>query len=165
MKPVSFHELGFVCLFAAVCLFFHFFTKDAWVPFLDSANLAFHEAGHPLVSMLSGRLTVYGGTMFQLMFPLAAAAHFHREGLPVGACSSAVWLGENMLNIGRYMADARAHLLPLVGGGDHDWTEIFSRWGVLRWDVHIAGFTRLLGLLIILAAVAFLFRICVAADE
>ncbi len=43
------------------------------------------------------------------------------------------------------MADARDHLLPLVGGGEHDWTNIFSRWGVLSHDVAIANFVRFLG--------------------
>ena len=35
-------------------------TGDHWVPILDSANLAFHEAGHPLIGMFSARLMVYG---------------------------------------------------------------------------------------------------------
>jgi hypothetical protein len=32
---------------------------SGWVPLLDSANLALHEAGHPLVGLLSSRLEVY----------------------------------------------------------------------------------------------------------
>ncbi|MGH7208015.1 MAG: hypothetical protein ACREIL_01385, partial [Nitrospiraceae bacterium] len=49
------------------------------------------------------------------------------------------------------MADARAQVLPLVGGGEHDWTEIFSRWGVLNSDtaiahaVAVAGWVGMLG--------------------
>ena len=53
------------------------------------------------------------------------------------------------MNVGRYMKDARAQQLPLVGG-DHDWTEIFSRWGVLTSDVRIGNTVRLLGLCIVL---------------
>jgi hypothetical protein len=56
-----------------------------------------------------------------------------------------VWLCENLWNIARYMADARAQELPLVGGGEHDWTEIFSRWGALNQDTAIAGVVRLIG--------------------
>ena len=29
--------------------------------------------------------------------------------------------------------------LPLVGGGNHDWNTILSRWGLLRHDVQIAA--------------------------
>ena len=120
-------------------------TGERWVWILDSANLAFHEAGHPLFGLFSNRLMVYGGTLGQLVFPIVATISFwaRREAL---ACSlGAVWLCENLWNVARYMADARAQELPLVGGGEHDWTEIFSRWGALNQDTAIAGAVRLIG--------------------
>jgi len=120
-------------------------TGERWVWILDSANLAFHEAGHPLFGLFSNRLMVYGGTLGQLVFPVVATISFwtRREAL---ACTlGAVWLCENLWNIARYMADARAQELPLVGGGEHDWTEIFSRWGALNQDTAVAGFVRLIG--------------------
>lgn len=132
--------------------------STGWVPLLDSANLAFHEAGHPLVGIFSERLTVYGGTIFQLLFPLIAAIHFAREGNRTGAALCVIWLGENFHNIARYMADARAQELPLVGNGDHDWTEIFLRWGVLQRDTRIADFTHLVGWLLMAGAVFWLFH-------
>ena len=46
-------------------------TGDRFVPIVDHANLAFHEAGHLLVGLVSDRLSVYGGTFGQLVFPLA----------------------------------------------------------------------------------------------
>ena len=58
---------------------------------------------------------------------------------------SLAWLFENFWNISRYMADARARVLPLVGDGEHDWTEIFLRWGALHRDTSIAGFVTFLG--------------------
>lgn len=147
-----------VAAFALLSLGFHWFGESGWVPILDSANLALHEAGHPLTGLLSERLMVYGGTLFQLAFPLAAAWHFRREGNSAGAAAGMVWLGENLLNVARYMADARAQQLPLVGGGDHDWTEIFSRWGMLHLDTRVAGLTHGLGVLIIAAGVIWLYR-------
>jgi hypothetical protein len=54
------------------------------------------------------------------------------------------------------MGDARAQLLPLVGNGEHDWTNIFNRWGVLHLDTAIAGFVRLIGWIGMLAAWAWL---------
>ena len=147
-----------VLAFAVACLGFHWFGAESWVPLLDSANLALHEAGHPLVSILSARATVYGGTLFQLVFPLAAAWHFHRLANLTGVAASMVWLGENLLNIARYMADARVQELPLVGNGDHDWTEIFGRWGVLHLDGRIAGMVRGAGVVLVIGAVVWLYR-------
>jgi len=147
-----------VVVFAVVCIGFHWFRQDGWVPILDSANLALHEAGHPLVSLFSERATVYGGTLFQLIFPVASAWHFHKNDNAIGAAASMVWLGENLLNIGRYMADARRQELPLVGNGDHDWTEIFSRWGVLHLDTRFANLTRGVGVLLIVGATVWLYR-------
>ena len=43
------------------------------------------------------------------------------------------------------MADARALELPLVGGGDHDWNTIFTRWNVLQYDLNIAGTVKFIG--------------------
>ncbi|MBV1774486.1 hypothetical protein KSF73_02030 [Burkholderiaceae bacterium DAT-1] len=141
-----------VCIFALCMLYFQLLTAAAWVPLLDSANLALHEAGHPLLGLILPSLTVYGGTLFQLLFPLAVIRHFHRLHRADGVAVGQIWLGENMLNIGRYMADARTQVLPLVGGGEHDWTEIFSRWHVLGADRFIGGAWRVAGVIIIIWA-------------
>lgn len=120
-----------------------------WVFPLDHANLAFHEFGHPLFGSINWRLGVYGGTLGQLIFPLLTACVFwgRREAPSFAAC--AIWFFENFFNISRYMADARAHQLPLVGGMDpelaHDWTEIFVRWGLLKHDIGISRITAILG--------------------
>jgi hypothetical protein len=134
-------------------------TGQRWVFLLDNANLALHEAGHPIFGLLLGdRITVYGGTFAQLLFPIAAGVTFwrRREALSFALCT--VWLFENFWNIARYMADARAQVLPLVGSGEHDWTEIFSRWSVLDRDTGIAAFVILLGWLGVLIAWGWLAR-------
>lgn len=147
-----------VLAFALLCLGCHWLGDEAWVPLLDSANLALHEAGHPLVELLSHRLSVYGGTLFQLAFPAAAAWQFRQRGQAVGEAAATIWLGENLLNVARYMADARAQILPLVGGGGHDWAEILGRWGLLAADVQLARLLRLLATALIVAAWVRLYR-------
>ena len=121
-----------------------------WVPILDSANLAFHEAGHPILGLLSTRLAVYGGTLMQLLMPAAAAFEMHRQGKAAGKYFCLIWLAESLLNVARYMADARAHMLPLVNGIDpeysHDWTIILSRWGLLHLDTSLAWLVRIVAL-------------------
>lgn len=155
---VSLGGMVVVIAFAVACVGFHWFSPDGWFPLLDSANLAVHEAGHPLASIFSARATVYGGTLFQLAFPLVVALHFYRAANASGMAASIVWLGENLFNIARYMADARTRLLPLVGNGEHDWAEIFSRWGALHLDIRIAGVTRGIGLILVIGAVAWLYQ-------
>lgn len=127
-------------------------TGERWVPILDSANLAFHEAGHPLFGILSRRLGVYGGTLMQLLIPAAAVVSFWRQGHALAFGLMLVWFNQNLFNIARYMGDARAQILPLVGGGDHDWTEILTRWGVLHLDGTLSGTLRFFAWVGILAA-------------
>jgi hypothetical protein len=147
-----------VSLTAAWFIWIHFFTQDQWVFLLDHVNLAVHEAGHPITGLVSHRLSVYGGTLFQLLFPLLFAFHFLRQRDSLGFAVAGIWTGESLMNVARYMRDARAQQLPLVGGGMHDWTEIFSRWGALRHDVAIAAVTKLLGLSVIILCCCWLWR-------
>ena len=136
---------------AAVLILWLANTGEHWVFLLDNANLAFHEAGHPIFSILGERITVYGGTMGQLAFPLVAAFSFRRQHATASYAFTLLWLGENLFNIARYMADARAQILPLVGNGEHDWTEIFSRWNVLSSDTTLAGLVSFIGWIIIIS--------------
>lgn len=117
-------------------------TGDRFVPIVDHANLAFHEAGHLIVGLFSATLSVYGGTLGQLFFPLATAWQFARRRHTLGFALTAGWACESTLNIATYMGDARALQLPLIGGLDpqthHDWREILSRWGLLEADTTLA---------------------------
>ncbi|HEX6570933.1 MAG TPA: hypothetical protein VF055_02845 [Steroidobacteraceae bacterium] len=122
-------------------------TGDRFVPIVDHANLAFHEAGHLIVGLVSDRLSVYGGTFGQLVFPFATAWHFARRRHTLGFALTAGWACESVRNVATYMGDARALALPLIGGLDpathHDWREILSRWGLLEADTALALATSL----------------------
>jgi hypothetical protein len=113
-------------------------STQGFVPVLDYANLLFHEAGHPLISYISPRLEPYGGTIAQLLLPCLSICNFWSSRKVLGTAVGGIWLCENFLNIARYMADARTMVLPLVGGGHHDWSTIFRRWDVLQYDTEIA---------------------------
>ncbi len=122
-----------------------FASESGFVFLIDYANLLFHEAGHPIVGLLSTKLEPYGGTIGQLVFPLVLTVSFWRKGEPLSFAASVIWFFENWLNIARYMADARAQELPLVGGGDHDWNTILGRWHVLAYDTRIAAVVKTIG--------------------
>ena len=143
-EPVTKAKLvGFA---AGVCAFIIvlFLSEPGFVFLLDHANLLFHEAGHPIIGLFSQRLETYGGTIGQLVFPCVLAVSFWRKGNPLGFAAAWIWFFENWLNIARYMADARALQLPLVGGGDHDWNTILTRWNLLEYDTRIASALRIL---------------------
>jgi hypothetical protein len=144
-EPLTSARLGAFLIGAAVFLVVILKSEPGFVMILDFANLLFHEAGHPIYGMLSERLTVYGGTLGQLTFPVVLGISFWRKAEPIPFAVSWIWFFENFLNIARYMADARAQVLPLVGSGDHDWNEIFLRWNVLSHDTSIAAITRTIG--------------------
>jgi hypothetical protein len=144
-RPVTLMQLvGFglgMTVFSALI----FLSEPGFVFLIDHANLLFHEAGHPIVGLFSDRLETYGGTIGQLTFPVILAISFWRKGQALSFAGALIWFFENWLNIARYMADARALQLPLVGGGDHDWNTIFTRWNILQYDTRIAETVKITG--------------------
>jgi hypothetical protein len=117
-------------------------SSDGWIPILDSLNLVFHEAGHPLFSPFGETLHILGGTLMQLLVPALVAGSCWYKRQAVGSGLSGVWFFQNGFNIARYMADAREQILPLAGGGEHDWGTLFEQWGVLHRDLAYASTVR-----------------------
>jgi hypothetical protein len=155
-KPVGTGGFAGAAAFALYCAWFAN-SGEGWVHVLDGANLAFHEAGHPIFGLLLGpRIMVYGGTLGQLAFPLVVIGSFWARRETASFAIGLLWLAENLWNIARYMADARTRVLPLVGGGEHDWTEILTRWGALQLDTTLAGIVRLVAWLGVLATLGWL---------
>jgi len=122
--------------------------------FLDLVNLAFHEAGHIFLTPFGSTAHYLGGTLGQLAVPALLAAYFLLvdPARPQGAAVCVWWAGENLINVSVYMADARDLALPLVGGGDHDWNELFYRFGLLGEDSVriVSGGTRGAGIVLML---------------
>lgn len=128
--------IGFsvVLLLAAVLV-----ASFDFVPILDHINLAFHEAGHPLFGLFGETMGWLGGTLGQFVFPLATTVHFLRRQQYLSAAACAIWLFENLRYVALYLGDAQTQALPLVGGGQHDWTHLLSQWGLLQHDRQIAA--------------------------
>lgn len=122
----------------------------------DWVNLPFHEAGHFFFGFFGATLGLYGGTIGQLVFPVATDVSFARKRNLPAVALSIFWLGENFLNIGWSMADAATQVIPTVGGGPNDWTVILRRWHSLAHDTALGAVTRGVGWAMMLAAVALL---------
>lgn len=138
-----------LALYAALILS----SADRW-SFLDNVNVPIHETGHLLFAFGSEQLTALGGTIFQLLVPLAIAGSFamRRDGHAVTV--GVWWCGQNCVNIGRYMADAVVQELPLVGGSEHDWGFLFGEWNVLAYAERIGQYATTVGGVIMFTACA-----------
>ncbi len=120
--------------------------------FLDGVNLAFHEAGHLFFAFFGRTLHVLGGTIGQLFFPLACAVHFFFRAQPVETGVCGIWFAESMMSTARYVGDARARVLPLVGGNIHDWHWLLGRAGLLEQCEVISQLLHLLASALAIAA-------------
>jgi hypothetical protein len=140
----------------------HLVFGAVWV-FIDNVNLLFHEAGHFLFSWGGTTLTALGGTLGQLMWPAGLAAYFwFRRRDRFGTAVCVWWFGENLIGIGRYMADAAFEELALIGGDVHDWNFLFGRWGLLSSGQEIGRASRIAGAIIMLGALVPLVRWTIA---
>jgi len=61
---------------------------------------------------------------------------------PPGFVFGSAWLCQNLLNVAREVADARARVLPRLGGHTHDWAAILERWELLAMDERLASLLR-----------------------
>lgn len=143
----------------------HVWFGASWV-FIDYVNLALHEAGHLLFRPFGDTAHFLGGTLGQLLFPVAFTVYFARWRKDAfAAVATTWWFGENFMGIARYMADAPAQALPLVGGGIHDWNYLFVKWEMLDKAYLVARYTRWAGIAIMLPALGFLiYRTLVPTD-
>lgn len=143
----KFAALAFLAAYGFLCLR----SPEEW-RLLDGVNLGIHETGHLVFAPFGEWMGFLGGTLLQLIFPVAFAARFLMRNEQFAASVCVWWLAQNCWNISVYIADARAQELPLVGGGEHDWTYLLSDAGMLQNDLRIAAIVRGTGVMIYLVA-------------
>ena len=99
--------------------------------FLDGVNLLVHEAGHVVFAVFGDTPDLLGGTLLQLLVPAVFVGSFLRRRMTFEGAVCGVWLAESLMYTARYLADAQAQALPLVGGHIHDWHWLLSHAGLL----------------------------------
>ena len=103
-------------------------------------NLVFHEAGHLLFRPFGDFMSVLGGSLLQLLVPLAFLLSFLlRQRDPFAAAAGLWWLGQSLMDLAPYIHDAQAQRMLLLGGvsggdvpGYHDWNNVLGRLGSLE---------------------------------
>ena len=142
---------------AGLFLFYlQWFRQANYFSFLDFVNLAFHEAGHVFLSMFPRFISFAGGTLSQLVFPVICLVHLKRRGANLGWQLCLFWVGESLLNISIYVGDAIKQELPLVGGGEHDWTYLLTELGLIAHTTGTAKAVFLAGSAVIFLSFYFI---------
>jgi hypothetical protein len=114
-----------------------------WSP-LAALNTVFHEAGHWIFGLLGVQwIRIAGGTLMQLLLPMACLIHFWQRRSIAGVMFVVFWIGLNLAEISWYAADAKLQALILMSGlsgqegGGHDWNYLLGGAGLLDQAVLI----------------------------
>ena len=128
-------------------------NPEYWDP-LDDLNLAVHEAGHLVFSGFGETMTILGGSLFQVLVPAIFVGYFLRTRQRYAAAATLTWVGVNLLNVSRYVGDARAQALPLLGGENsiHDWWYLLITWDLLGSELTIARWVHFIGVVVFLSS-------------
>jgi hypothetical protein len=109
---------------------------------IDNDDLVIHEAGHVFFSLFGKFIYTAGGTLMQILLHGLLIWHFFRNHYKTGIQFSLLWLGQNLVNISVYAADARSQQLPLLGGNKvyHDWHYLLGELNILQYDTEVGYF-------------------------
>lgn len=135
----------------------HYWNAPWYSTLWRGIDLAIHEIGHILWSPLGEFLGFAGGTLTQLLAPLAAGVVLYRQRDWFGVAVAVCWFGINCFEIVEYAGDALARQLPLVsptsGSPGHDWTYMLGELGLLRHAEAVAALWQWAGRITMTAGV------------
>jgi hypothetical protein len=123
---------------------------------IDNADLVIHEAGHIFFSPFGKFIYTAGGSLMQVILPSFIAWYFFRNNYKTGVQVSLLWLGQNLINVSVYAADAQAQMLHLLGGNKvyHDWHYLLGELNILQFDAEVGYF--IFGLAVLIFAISIL---------
>ena len=129
--------------------------------FLDLVDLPIHETGHLLFRLFGEFMGIAGGSLFQVIFPAVFVGYFVWREHYYSAAIVLFWVGQSILNVWVYAADAVVMQLVLTSGftgsegSFHDWNYLLTQTGLLGSTKVVAGIIRGVGTLVIIASGVF----------
>jgi hypothetical protein len=139
-----------------------YFLSIAYAPlsgsFLDLVDLPIHETGHLLFRPFGEFMMIAGGSLFQIIVPAVFVGYFVWNKKYYSAAIVLFWVGQSILNVFVYAADAIVMQLVLTSGltgsegSFHDWNYLLTATGLINSTKTVAGLIRFLGTLTIIAA-------------
>ncbi len=141
-------KAGLIAALALYCITIGSAWKE-WHAIYQPA-LIIHEMGHLVFIFFGQFINIAGGSIFQLLLPIAFASAAWSKGYRFMAAAITMTLGPSFFYMASYASDAIVMQLPLVGFGDatsHDWNYLLTEMGVLESTHFIAGLFVVLGYL------------------
>lgn len=91
----------------------------------------------------------------QVLIPAGIVVYFVVHKQKYSAAVTVFWVAQSLFNVSVYARDARARVLPLLGGEDtlHDWNYLLGRLHLLNWDQAVGNLIYLVGLVALAASV------------
>ncbi len=147
-------------IFAAIAsIYFLWIAYDPMQgSFLDIVDLPIHETGHLLFRILGEFMGIAGGSLFQILVPIAFVSSFIWRGHYYSAAIVIFWVGQSVLNVWVYASDAVVMQLVLLGGltgsegSFHDWNYILTETGLIGSTKTVAKTIRFAGTFTIIVA-------------
>ncbi len=157
MRP-NYLKLIFAVLISAYFLWIAYDPMQG--SFLDNVDLAIHEFGHLLFRLFGEFMMIAGGSIFQVIMPLAFVGYFFWQKSYYSAAIVCLWVGQSILNVWVYASDAVVMQLVLTSGftgtegSFHDWNYLLTETGLLGSTKKVAGVLRFVGTATIAVAAA-----------
>ncbi len=137
----------------------HYWDAPWYSTVFHGIDLAIHEIGHILWAPAGEFLGFAGGTLTQLLAPVAAGVVFLRQRDWFAVSFAVCWLGINCFEIVEYAGDALTRRLPLVSPSTampiHDWTYLLGELGILHHTDAVAAGWQWAGRVAMTAGIAF----------
>ena len=144
-------EALFIYLFASI-LQFSIEDNHNWIlAGMYLIEFGVHEVSHIVVAFLPSIWVAAAGSIGEIGFTLLVLFATLKTRVYFAAGFAGLWVMFAMHNVGRYIADARAQALPLVGPGEtvtHDWYFVLNEQGLLARDVAIGSTVTTVGTVI-----------------
>ncbi|HUR99614.1 MAG TPA: hypothetical protein VMZ26_16230 [Pyrinomonadaceae bacterium] len=145
-------------MFAAVStIYFLWIAHDPMQgSFLDLVDLPIHETGHLIFRIFGEFLGIAGGSLFQVILPAVFVGYFVWRHQYYSAAIVLFWVGQSILNVWVYAADAVVMQLVLTSGftgsegSFHDWNYMLTRTGLIGSTKMVAGIIRAVGTMVII---------------
>ena len=128
--------------------------------FLDNVDLPIHETGHLIFRPLGEFMMIAGGSLCQVIFPAVFVGYFVWQRSFYSAAIVLMWVGQSILNVWVYAADAVKMQLVLTSGftgsegSFHDWNYLLDATGLLGSTNVVAGVIRVIGTFTIIFGLA-----------
>lgn len=128
--------------------------------FMHNIVLPIHEAGHILFMPFGEFMTILGGSLFQILFPLIIAGALLWTNRDAFGCAVGLWWASvSLIDVSPYIYDAFSPQLILLGGqtgedGPHDWIYLLDKFGKVHRSQVYGAWAHHLGVVFMLLSLA-----------